>query len=957
MKTSEAKTAAQNLHRQQANQPFFRKEEESPAVFGPEPEVQPFFSPPGDGQGVSPFFSPSIQPKLKIGQPGDQYEQEADAMAEKVVQRLEQSNERSSKPVASGETSTNSLHRSTLQELHRQQQEGEEEEAVHRKPIFESEAEPVPESVQRQALPASEIVTAPNIQHQGQQESQDEEEISEEEPELQRKPIFESDGDGENSTLQAKETDQILNLESSGPGSNLESRLAATKGSGAPMGEGTRTSMESAFGSDFSGVRVHTDPSSVQMSQELGARAFTHGSDVYFNAGQYDPGSGEGKKLLAHELTHVVQQGGKLKNEKIADSIRNSGRFIQRQGTPETGLGTTEGEVTTLTESETEDATSVFSKGEYTVSKDPADSNKLIVKKGEDVLSSGSIKISERRDELVGDEKAEYTLNAVVKIARFVGEQVDGITYSIPTDLMGTSDDNNKIVPDDIIMGIALLQAYHEIGIDGEPGPQFIAEVMGLFTEEDSATRKKKFMDESSNTSLTGVAGNQIEVPDFDSEEATLYDFFRSITLARNGLWSDRDNITNITGIRRQLEDPKPHWNDTIAVSWVTIEEETQVKHSKIFVGTTEPGNLSTNKKLLPQTIIFKLGYHKSRQPAGRGHRTLTQTASGELIFDPKDQRGLNLHPGGTTGKILGMSSQLPGGTVSTEEQVKANLILVEIFSILTRWGIDPSKAAYKNLEEWKGAQSLVFGGIEGGNISVYKEGEADNPKLLTINPRKNWLVQHWVVQKSDRETFFRILEAVDEDFERPENSQDLTTAQLLALVTDQHVEGIVKKQLEVFPQLNKIDGYAGSTFLDILDGKIPGIAVRKAKAEADFERIEELFAKFNTNTVLTEAHKTYLKENIKAQTLAEREILQNPDKTEELEDKALEVKEEVGPWSTLCQVIFGPEKFYEFLMDVTDKALESGQRRWYYTLINDSSLTPESTSSSESTTGPVEES
>ncbi|MFW5766637.1 MAG: eCIS core domain-containing protein, partial [Coleofasciculus sp.] len=70
---------------------------------------------------------------------------------------------------------------------------------------------------------------------------------------------------------------------------------------------GVRGFMEPRFGADFSGVRVHTGGEAVQMNQELGAQAFTHGSDVYFGAGK-EPGNNE---LTAHELTHVVQQNGK----------------------------------------------------------------------------------------------------------------------------------------------------------------------------------------------------------------------------------------------------------------------------------------------------------------------------------------------------------------------------------------------------------------------------------------------------------------------------------------------------------------------------------------------------------------------------------------------------------------------------------------------------------------------
>ncbi len=93
-------------------------------------------------------------------------------------------------------------------------------------------------------------------------------------------------------------------------GSAIESQLAANKGSGNPLPSNTRSFMESRFGADFSAVRVHTGAESVQLNRELSAQAFTHGSDIYFGAGKYNPGAEGGKQLLAHELTHVIQQNG-----------------------------------------------------------------------------------------------------------------------------------------------------------------------------------------------------------------------------------------------------------------------------------------------------------------------------------------------------------------------------------------------------------------------------------------------------------------------------------------------------------------------------------------------------------------------------------------------------------------------------------------------------------------------
>ncbi len=90
---------------------------------------------------------------------------------------------------------------------------------------------------------------------------------------------------------------------------NLESRLQSTKGQGTPMDNKTRNEMECGFGKDFSGVKLHTGGEATQLSNDLNAQAFTHGRDIYFNEGKYNPDSSSGKHLLAHELTHTVQQG------------------------------------------------------------------------------------------------------------------------------------------------------------------------------------------------------------------------------------------------------------------------------------------------------------------------------------------------------------------------------------------------------------------------------------------------------------------------------------------------------------------------------------------------------------------------------------------------------------------------------------------------------------------------
>ena len=82
------------------------------------------------------------------------------------------------------------------------------------------------------------------------------------------------------------------------------------RGRGAPLKSGVRDHMEPRFGRDFSNVRVHTGSGASAVASDLGARAFTVGNDIFFSAGTYNSGSDTGRRLIAHELTHTVQQGG-----------------------------------------------------------------------------------------------------------------------------------------------------------------------------------------------------------------------------------------------------------------------------------------------------------------------------------------------------------------------------------------------------------------------------------------------------------------------------------------------------------------------------------------------------------------------------------------------------------------------------------------------------------------------
>lgn len=86
-------------------------------------------------------------------------------------------------------------------------------------------------------------------------------------------------------------------------------RINRERDGGQSLEEGVSEKMGTALGHDFSDVRVHTSPEAADLSSQLSAKAFTTGKDIFFGEGAYAPGSSSGQELLAHELTHVVQQG------------------------------------------------------------------------------------------------------------------------------------------------------------------------------------------------------------------------------------------------------------------------------------------------------------------------------------------------------------------------------------------------------------------------------------------------------------------------------------------------------------------------------------------------------------------------------------------------------------------------------------------------------------------------
>jgi hypothetical protein len=108
----------------------------------------------------------------------------------------------------------------------------------------------------------------------------------------------------------------------------LDTQVRSLKGRGHPLPGSVRDFFEPRFGCDFSHVKVHTDPQAAATARALNAQAFTVGRDVVLGSGRSSMQTEEGKRLLAHELTHVVQQGG---GSSRPLQVSRKGQSVQRQ--------------------------------------------------------------------------------------------------------------------------------------------------------------------------------------------------------------------------------------------------------------------------------------------------------------------------------------------------------------------------------------------------------------------------------------------------------------------------------------------------------------------------------------------------------------------------------------------------------------------------------------------------
>jgi len=243
----------------------------------------------------------NIQPKLEISQPGDIYEKEADRIADSVMKMPEQS---FSQPVTA-EYYELSL---PAMEMPFGGEEEVSEEELGNQPLDIDMPLPNPEEMQE--VEESPLVTE---QDQGYR--------------IQR-------------TCSECEEEEIQTKEITGQ------KSVSSPGAGMPLDAHVRSFFEPRFGHSFDQVRIHTDTHAVESARTMNALAYTVGHDIVFGAGQYAPNTNAGRRLIAHELTHVLQQNASHTTMRsitpIAHQSASTGMFIQRWsiGDPVPGINT-----------------------------------------------------------------------------------------------------------------------------------------------------------------------------------------------------------------------------------------------------------------------------------------------------------------------------------------------------------------------------------------------------------------------------------------------------------------------------------------------------------------------------------------------------------------------------------------------------------------------------------------
>ena len=588
-------------------------------------------------------------------------------------------------------------------------------------------------------------------------------------------------------------------------------------------------------------------------------------------------------------------------------------------------------------------------------------------------VGSGKSESSEEHscDTVRGYILKNYNWNGIVQLMKGIAAKDAQFAYTVPTDLGGTKADDKVIIPDAAIEAIIRLQAKYQIetrystdpganianilkGVDGRPLGGFASNILG--------TTREAVLDESDNSSMKN-GDKEFKMPDLASaDEKTLYVFLRDLVLSRNGLWSDKERVTNLVSIRRNLESNSRQFNDTMFVAWKDTEGGKPF-NAQQYIGSTEPGN-SSHGMILPQTTTYAPGVHGggsgTQTPGGRNVNAYRKTRGNNTKYFQSGDTTMNMHYG--SHGISNLPTSLPigynsGGKGYENDELEAYTILVELLHRLTEWGDGRYSrvSAYANLQRWaadysrseikendkggkeveinnggkKPVKTLSFGKYQ-SNINL-QYGDISNAKVAaTRKDRAIKLLENQAAQSGSPLT-----ESAKADLQKLD-LKDLRTK----LMTEKVWLSVIDLQLKEEVNMKNVDAAPGGGTVSKLEKDEKTAAAdsdkfktKKAKAKTDLPKVDSLFGEWDKNAKLKgqASLKTRLKTLIK---INEQDI--DPKKIVEVDDKGGKgVKEGVGNWSEGCNIVYGGQNYYDYLYNSSQFMNETKQQRWYYTIVD----------------------
>lgn len=568
-----------------------------------------------------------------------------------------------------------------------------------------------------------------------------------------------------------------------------------------------------------------------------------------------------------------------------------------------------------------------------------------------------------------------FNWNGIVNMMHLLAEKSDRLeTYTRPTNLKGIpADDDILIIPDEAIEAIIYEQAKYAIEtkyaddpdgkidnilkyVDGEPKK--------LFAENSLGTTYDDLLKEADNTDME-YNGTSFTMPNLQTvSDADLYDFLKNLMLARNGLWLEDDGLMNLISIRRETTTSTTKdvgFNDSMLLAW----KDSGVKKTKQYIATTEPTYLNKkNGKMLPQTTTMFLGMHgfvksKITIPAFRSISNYRKKPnSNENVLETKD-KGLDIHFKLVSNKkpvgipqfhtAYGVEYNKDNKNTYSGKEREVYLTIIKIYKILSAWGAgnkQTSISCYKNLENYTKEFTLsdIIGTTDADKKIDIKIGDKveDNVKLSTYRA----YIDANYATKTKKDKALKLLMYYNTEANNGIQKSSYKDTSIADIVTDLKKEevfkSIVQLQFNEEKNIKNIDGKPGTGTI----AKAERNAIKKAedtktyndkidKANTDWADITEAFALWDTNSKFKDTLKTIFQDNLK--------MVDNDLKglsTSTIDDfGGQEIKGNVAGWSTGCQVIQGAQEFFNFMYDITEHVDATSQERWYYTIVESSSL------------------